>query len=398
MPFLSAIFKLIKLFFVSIWQILSTIFSFFFGSIHYQPPAWMRWIIAKLGGSLSSFCAKINAKPLKSLGILALLAALGAGAWHGYKLYEARPKPQMVKIALTAPTRTVIEENLPPNPLVLVFDHSVAPIALVGKDVTEGISLMPSLQGTWHWGNENTLTFKPKTDWPVGITHKVSLSAKALTPKTLLEQSELEFVSPAFVASISSSEFYQDPTNPAMKKAVINLNFSHPVDTAKLEKSITLKMRSAQKGLLDFGNDNTSFVVSYDKLKLNAYIHSATLNIPKDDSVLDVTIGEDLKAARGGKPFETALTQSINVPGLYSLQVSDIAPTVVSNEQNEPEQILVLTVSAAVHEKEMASHIKAWVLPRDKPNSKPEELQYPHAWGEQEITSSLLATSQALDL
>ena len=398
MPFLSAIFNLIKLFFISVWQILSSILGFFFGSIHYQPPAWMRWIIAKLGSNAGNLRAKVNAKPLKSLGIFVVLVALGAGAWHGYKLYEARPKPQMVKIALTAPTRTVIEENLPPNPLVLVFDHSVAPIALVGKDVIEGIGLMPALQGTWHWDNENTLTFKPKTDWPVGIVHKVSLSAKALTPKTLLEQSALEFVSPAFVASISSSEFYQDPTNPAMKKAVINLNFSHPVDSAKLEKSITLKMRSAQKGLLDFGGDNTPFVVSYDKLKLNAYIHSATLNIPKDDSVLDVTIGEGLKAARGGKPFETALTQSINVPGLYSLQVSDIAPTVVSNEQNEPEQILVLTASAAVHEKEMVSHIKAWVLPRDKPNSKPEELQYPHVWAAQEMTPAVLALSKTLDL
>ena len=219
MPFLSAMFNLIKLFFVGVWHILSGIFAFFFGSINYQPPSWMRWIIAKLGGNIANFRAKINAKPLKSLGALALLAALGAGAWHGYKLYEARPKSQMVKIALTAPTRTILEENFPPNPLVLVFDHSAAPIALVGKDVTEGISLMPALQGTWHWDNENTLTFKPKTDWPVGITHKVSLSAKALTPKTLLEQSALEFTSPAFVASISSSEFYQDPTNPEIGRA-----------------------------------------------------------------------------------------------------------------------------------------------------------------------------------
>ena len=257
---------------------------------------------------------------------------------------------------------------------------------------------MPALQGTWHWDNQNTLTFKPKTDWPVGITHKVSLSTKALTPKTLLEKSDIEFDSPAFVATITSSEFYQDPTNPAMKKAVINLNFSHPVDTVKLEKSIALKMRSAQKSLLDFASDSTPFVVSYDKLKLNAYIHSATLNIPKDDSVLDVTVNEGLKAARGGKPFETALTQSINVPGLFSLQVSDIAPTVVSNAQNEPEQILVVSASAAVHEKEMESHIKAWVLPRDKPNSKPEELKYPHVWAEQEITPSLLAASQVIDL
>lgn len=327
----------------------------------------MRWIIAKLGGNVANFRAKFNAKPLKSLCALAVLVALGAGAWHAYKLYQARPKPQLVKIVLTAPTRTVLEENLPPNPLVMVFDHSVAPIKLVGKDVAEGISLLPALQGTWHWDNENTLTFKPKTDWPVGITHKIRLTAKALTPKIMLEKSELEFAAPAFVATIISSEFYQDPTNPAMKKAVINLNFSHPVDTVKLEKSITLKMRSAQKSLLDFTSDKTPFVVSFDKLKLNAYIHSATLNIPNDDSVWDVTISEGLKAARGGKPFETVLTQSINVPGLYSLQVSDIAPTVVSNAQNEPEQILVLTASAAVHEKEMASHLKAWVLPRDKP-------------------------------
>lgn len=183
-----------------------------------------------------------------------------------------------------------------------------------------------------------------------------------------------------------------------MKKAVINLNFSHPVDTVKLEKSITLKMRSAQKSLLDFGGNKTPFVVSYDKLKLNAYIHSATLNIPKDDGVLDVVIGEGYKAERGGKSFASALTQSINVPALYSLQVSDIAPMAVSNAQNEPEQILVLTASAAVYEKEMASHFKAWVLPRDKPNSKPEELKYPHVWGQQEITPSLLSASQAIDL
>ncbi len=293
----------------------------------------------------------------------------------------------MVKIVLTSPIRTVVVVNLPPNPLVLVFDPSVAPIALVGKDVTvgkdvaEAISLVPAFQGTWHWDSENTLTFKPKTDWPVGITHKVRLTAKALTPKTVLEKSELEFAALAFVATITSSEFYQDPINPAMKKAEINLNFSHPVDTVKLEKSITLKMRSAQKSLLDFTSVKTPFAESFDKLKLNAYIHSATLNIPNNDSVLDVTISEGLKAACGGNPFDAALTQSINVPGLYNLKVSDIAPAVLSNAQNEPEQILVLTASAAVYEKEMASYFKALVLPCVKPNSKPEELKYPHVWG-----------------
>ena len=133
MPFLSAIFKLIKLFFISVWQRLSSILGFFFGSIHYQPPAWVRWIIAKLASNVSNLRAKVNAKPLKSLGIFVVLVALGVDAWHGYKLYEARPKPQRVKIALTVPTRTVIEENLPPNPLVLVLITLLRPLRWLVK-------------------------------------------------------------------------------------------------------------------------------------------------------------------------------------------------------------------------------------------------------------------------
>lgn len=75
-----------------------------------------------------------------------------------------------------------------------------------------------------------------------------------------------------------------------------------------------------------------------------------------------------------------------------------MSSTVVSNEQNEPEQILILNASAAVHEKEMASHISAWVLPRNKPNSSPEELKYPHVWSNQEVTAAILAEGGKLSL
>ena len=64
MPFLNAIYNVIKQFVVGVWHILSIIFGFFFGSIQYQAPVWMRWIIAKLGGNVANFRAKLNAKPL----------------------------------------------------------------------------------------------------------------------------------------------------------------------------------------------------------------------------------------------------------------------------------------------------------------------------------------------
>lgn len=395
MQILKTLLQIVQLVATKILQLTSAIFKLFFGSIEYQSPAWLQWC----GTRLSALGTLARQQPLKSTAALVLTAALGAAAWQGYQWYQSRPQPVTVKITLSAPGRTVLEENLPPEPLHINFDHSVAPIELIGKKVTEGIDVMPKIEGEWKWTSENDLSFTPKADWPVGMQYKVSFSKKAFTPATKLESWDVEFTAPMFVVDVTSSEFYQDPVNPAMKKVVVNLNFSHPVDAAQLESSISLKMRSAKAGLLDFGNDTIPFVVSYDKLKLNAYIHSAPLSIPQNDSVLEVSIDQGLKAARGGKPFETALSRNVSVPGLYSLLINDVSPTVVSNTQNEPEQILVLSASTAVHEKEMASHIKAWVLPRNKPNSTPQELKYPHAWGsQQEITAAVLASGTPLPL
>lgn len=395
MPFISTGLKLINTITANLLQLISAGLGFLFGSINYQAPSWLKW----LGSKLCNLRTLIAQKPIKSLGIFALLAALIAGGWQAWLWYQARPQPVTVKVTVTAPTRTEIEYNAAPNPLSISFDSSVAPFELVGKTVTEGISLLPKIDGVWKWTAENTLQFQPKAEWPVGTQFKVSLNAKALTPKTLLDKWDIEFNAPLFIAGIVNSEFYQDPINAAMKKVVVNLNFSHPVDTAKLEKSITLKMRTSKTSLLSFGTDTIPFVVSYDKLKLNAYIHSAPLAIPKDDSVLEVSIDEGLKAALGGKAFETKLTQSVNVPGLYSLLINEISPIVVSNDQNEPEQILLLNASAAVNEKEIASHIKVWVLPRNKLVSTTEELKRPYVWGNnKEITPALLAASKALAL
>jgi uncharacterized protein YfaS (alpha-2-macroglobulin family) len=395
MSFIRAGLKFTQTIFAKLWSLASSLLSFFFGSVNYQAPSWMKWC----GSKLNDLRLAMAQKPIKGVVILALIAALGAGGWQGWEWYKSRPQPVTVKVTVTAPTRTQIEDNLPPNPLKISFDSSVAPFEQVGKMISAGVNIMPKIEGVWKWDTESELLFQPKADWPVGTDYKVSLNAKALTAKTLLDKWDIEFTSPLFIASITNSEFYQDPINAAMKKVVVNLNFTHPVDTVKLEKSITLKMRSNKTSLLSFGSDKIPFVVSYDKLKLNAYIHSAPLVTPIDDSVLEVTIDEGLKATNGGKPFAATLTQSVNVPGLYSLLINEVSPIVVSNDQNEPEQILLLNASAAVNEKDMASHIKAWVLPRNKLVSTPEELKYPHAWfNTKDITEAVLAAGKPLPL
>ena len=393
---LTSFFQLILL---MLWQGIAYLLSLFLGRLQYQAPAWLRWLVAKLGVTFAYLRSRFLNSPVKALAALVIVVGLSYAGMQAYQWYKNRPVPLTVKTSITAPTRTVIEDNLPPNPVIITFDKSVAPLELVGKVTNKGIGLMPQMAGEWKWLAENSLAFQPATDWPVGEEYQVKLNKLAFRQTTLLEDWDIGFTAPKFEVIISGSEFYVDPRNAAQKKAIVNLNFSHPVDSAKLEKSITLKMRKASAGVLDFSDDNIQFVVSYDKLKLNAYIHSAPLATPKDDSVLDVVIDKNLTAARGGKPFEAALKQAVNIPGLYSLQVSDINPMVVSNAQNEPEQILLVNVTAAVHEKDMASHVKAWVLPRNKLNSKPEDLKYPYAWGDSaEITAAVLAASKPLSL
>lgn len=129
MPIINAVLAVFFSIFKAIWQAFSSIFRFFFGTIQYAPPAWLRYFAKPFSG----LRAKINANPINTIGILGLLAALTYGGLHAYAWYEARPKPVTVKVTLVAPTRTIIEEKLPPNPLLINFDQSVAPIELFGK-------------------------------------------------------------------------------------------------------------------------------------------------------------------------------------------------------------------------------------------------------------------------
>jgi alpha-2-macroglobulin len=231
-----------------------------------------------------------------------------------------------------------------PKPMVVKFSKSVAPLALVGKVVNSGssagigvgINVTPEIQGTWRWASDQQLEFTPKADWPVGVEFKVVLAANAVAPQVQLEKREFSFASAAFEPIVRKAEFYQDPVNPTLRKAVIELGFSHPVNPAELEKRIELRMAGQAEGVLGVGREKTPFTVSYDKLKLNAYVHSSVLAIPKESTTLGVTVDKDLVAAAGGAPSKSALSTQVTVPGLYSLSMDNFAAQVVTNERYEP--------------------------------------------------------------
>lgn len=390
-PLFATLRDLLRLILVLFGRLLAALF----GELHWRAPRWLAW----LGAQVAALGRAAAARPALSTLALALAIGAGYGGWQAWKWWQARPKPVEVKFTLTEPARTEIENDKKPNPLLVKFDRGAAPLALIGKEVAQGIAVSPAIEGTWRWRDDRTLEFAPKADWPVGAEYQVRFDKGAMAPQIRLAAKEFVFHAPAFVVQIASAEFYQDPVNPALKKAVVGLSFSHPVDAATLEKRIEMRMAGAATGVLGIGAEKTRFVVSYDKLKLNAWLHSEPLPIPKESTSLEIAVDRGLQAARGGKASDTALAKSIAIPGLYSLSIGEVTPTVVTNEQNDPEQVLVLQTSAAVHEKEMHKAVSVWLLPVHHPDSKPEDRTQPYAWSApSEVTPAILKSGSKLDL
>src|SRR5215510_2528684 len=377
------------------WPDVRRLSATLFGRVAWEAPRWLGWC----GRTIGLARTRLAARPRLTAGVGVAIVVLAAGGLWGYRWWQSRPRPVVVTFSANAPERTQIEQNKKPNPLIVTFHRSAAPIANVGKEVASGIAMSPALAGTWRWTTDRTLTFQPADDWPVGTLHTVTFAKRVVARDVRLAEYQLPFRTPAFVMTAAGAEFYQDPVDAAMKKAVIALSFSHPVNTAELEKRIELRLAGQSAGILGVGRQITQFTISYDKLKLNASVHSAPLPAPKEETSLIVTVDRGVISARGGRPTEEALTQTVAIPGLYSLRVGSVGATVASNPANEQEQVLMVALSATVHEKEIQKKISAWVLPVLHPDRPRKPREHPYHWGNpSEITDAILAAGTRLQL
>lgn len=341
---------------------------------------------------------------------MAGIVVLIAGAWYGWQWYKSRPQPVLTEFAFSAPGLTcyACEPPGPPNPLVVTFSASTATLERAGHPVDPkqaGIDISPAVAGQWFWDDDRTLRFQPAADWPIGQQYKVGLSKQNFAASHVtLKDYEFTFQAPAFVAKLTNTEFHQDPVVAGNKKVVASISFTHPVDPESFEKRVKLKMFNKVTDTIEKELTAPTFTVIYDKLKLNAFVHSAQLEVPPKAGRLQITIEPGTRAARGGNESKDTLTASIEVPGLNSLKISNLALDIVRNERNEPDQVLLINPSFSVLEKELPPKVHVWLLPERHPDPKVQEqfgrnrTGRPFPWTETTLRPDVLTTQNALKL
>jgi hypothetical protein len=355
------------------------------GSFSWNPPAWLRY----LNGKTHSLNLWARANLLKAAALSVVLLLLIGGLSGGTYWYKHRPKPLEVGVKITAPELTKLEDDKRKVfPCVITFLKSAAPLGMIGKTVSQGIRISPEIEGTWSWTNDHELRFMPKPDWPVGQEYTVSLAKKGLVADHVrLAQYDIKFNTAPFSTTITQSEYYQDPADPNLKKTVATVTFSHPVDAVEFEKRVSMRMVTDKDGVPGEPK-NYGFKVTYDKLKLNAYVHSEPIAIPERDSVVHVVVDAGVRAAAGGPPSAGKVEKPVNIPSLYSyLAIDSTELSLVKNDRSEPEQVMILTTSAPIHEKEIQKSVGAFLLPVFHPDSKQENRKMPYNWNDPSIRS-----------
>ena len=339
-------------------RIIRSLVTLVIGNIVWRPPGWMRAIGS--GMRLRHWIA-----------VLVLAAALGAGGFYARAWYKKLPKPRKVMLMADSLPVTRLEKELHPPVLTLRFNGSAAPLELIGKKITAGLSLEPAAEGTWRWNDDRHLVFTPAADWPADTKYRVTLDKKAVAPHVILDRYSANVTTAPFAAHVNKMEFYQDPTDPAMKQVVATLEFTHEIAPGELEKHLALSMIGGSEV---FKLNTPLFTIDYGTHRRLAYVHSAPLILPDREVFMKLTVDKALKTVRGGASLKDGIEQKTRVPDRFSFfKINSVKGNIARRNDGEPEQLLLVNTTAEANSGEIARALEIYLLPKKVDKAKEDD-------------------------
>ena len=373
------------------------IVSPFIGHIQWKAPFWLPAVdrgVKRLENIIKTY-------PIKVSLFLALLVLGTFGGIYGYQWYLNRPGPieiapmtyQNARIHIAhVPLPTNYRNERPAyDTLMIDFGLQAAPLETMKFPVMQGIKLSPEIEGVWNWNHTGrVLIFTPKQEWLMAQKYTVSMIPTILLAKTIkTDKAELEFSTQGMSIGVNDNEFYQNPVNPSEKKTIFHAKFNYPVDIASFEKAISLTVTTKKNKALS----NPKFSVTYNDSKMDAWIHSEPIALPEDLSLMKLHIKKGVLSSKIHSNEASEVFSSMDIPGLYTLQISQVNTSVVKNEKDKFEQVLLVRTSDAIKGADLARSTTIWLLPQ----KHPKHLTNDHyQWYNSAVTEEILSESTKL--
>jgi alpha-2-macroglobulin len=364
--------------------------SSFLGRLHWQPPFWYE---KRRSQSLSPFEKKERRALLLKLALVTI--GLGIGTYFWFHQKEER----LTEFFVIEPDVTPLEETLQPRPAKIQFERSAAKLDDVYKTVIRGISMTPDFPGEWSWDNDHVLLFKPAKDWLPGQTYTIRFERNFFAPHIKLTKYETTFKTPKISVTLESFEFYVNPKDPSEKEAVATLGFTHPVDAESIEKHISLKIENGEDLFERKEGGNRNFLAKYGLHRRKVYIRSA-LKLPKSSTFLNLEISPGVTDINKSDDTQEKIEKTLVIPDIYSfLRIAESQSLIVRNQNEEPEQILLVTTSVPIKSEKLAERITAWQLPKNRPEEKNVTASTNYRWSSpREVTPLVFSQSTKLPL
>jgi uncharacterized protein YfaS (alpha-2-macroglobulin family) len=355
-----------------------------------NPQSWLQFIFGKytlpgfitaLGRLLkkasTNFGRSFKAHKVRYFIIYALIILCVGGVAGIRFLLSRRPQPISISYSVRKPENVADPEYR--TSLEVWFKGSAAPVDMVDKEITEGISIDPPIKGTWKWMGDDALHFTTETNWVIGRKYTVNF-AKDFFPAHVNINKSFSFSIEDFSLSLNDVEFYIDPEDSAIKRILGTVRTNYPMDTASLEKSIVIEPQiKADSGRLQ--KRRYTFTVNYNKAFTEAYIVSEPLGMPSKAVDMILSIQKGVRAAAGeGSPGEVR-TYHVEIPGMTSyVYVQDLGHDLIKNADQKYDQVFIIDTRGTVDEAELSKNITVYELPVDRPELPGIKAEKNHSW------------------
>ncbi|HMW58484.1 MAG TPA: alpha-2-macroglobulin [Leptospiraceae bacterium] len=312
--------------------------------------------------------------------------ALVLGGCSSFQLFK---KLTRTNATVSGPEYVKPSDETSPSSVSIHFSNPAVRIDLIGK--TADIQMKPSHPGTWTFVDDSTITFVPSQHWPAEKSYSVTLKPEFFSPSIKLDDYQVGFETAPFTVTVASAQFYIDPKDPRIKKAVITLDFSHPVDAKSISDRVSFEYKDGLLSGKPLANS-----VTLDATEMRAFVHSDIVSIQEKEASLVFNLKSGIHAKDGGGSSDS-VHADVPVPGKYThFFIDSTAVQLVRNESYELDQVLFVETTASITPEELAKNITAYELPKNRPASPGTSESKNHQWQVKEIDEDTLAHSRKL--